>query len=56
MVLPVVGRFLAERHCDGHLRHDGGAAAADQAALDQHDLRAGTRGADGRACRPRPRR
>jgi hypothetical protein len=35
MVLPVVGLFLAHRDCHGHLRHDGRAAAPDQAAIHQ---------------------
>jgi hypothetical protein len=37
MMLRVVGRLFAERDRDRHLRHHGGAAAADQAAIgEQH--------------------
>ena len=34
---PVVRRLRTERHGDGHLRHHGGAAAADQAAVGEQD-------------------
>src|SRR5438270_4657037 len=34
---PLVGAFLAERRGDRHLRHDRGAAAADEALVDQQD-------------------
>ena len=38
MMAPVVGRLFAERHRDRHLRHHGGAAASDQAAVGEQDL------------------
>ena len=48
VVAPVVGRLRAERHRDRHLRHHGGAAAADQAAVGEQDAAAGARGLDRR--------
>ncbi len=46
VVRPVVGRLVAQRHGDRHLRHHGGAAAADQAAVDQEHVAAGARRLD----------
>ena len=43
MMVPVVGRFLAERGRHRHLRHHGGAAASDQAAIGEQDVRAAAR-------------
>ena len=48
VVAPVVGDFLAERDRDRHLRHDGGAAAPDQAAVGEKDAAAGARRLDRR--------
>ncbi len=48
MVAPMVRRLGAERHGDRHLRHHGGAAAPDQAAIGQEDARAGARRLDRR--------
>ena len=43
MVGPVVGRLLAERDRDGHLRHHRRAAAPDQAAVGEQHARTGAR-------------
>jgi hypothetical protein len=43
---PVVRRLRAERDGDRHLRHHGRAATPDQAAVDEHDRRAGARRLD----------
>ncbi len=48
MIFPVIRRLFAERRGDRHLRHDGGAAAPDQAAVRQHDRSSGFRGFEGR--------
>jgi hypothetical protein len=48
MMAPVVGRLLAERCRDRHLRHHGGAAASDQAAVGEQDFAAVTRRLDRR--------
>ena len=48
VVLPVVGFLLAHRHRHGHLRHDGCAPPADEAAVGKDDLRAGAGGLEGR--------
>ncbi len=48
MVTPVIGRLLAQRDRDGHLRHHGGAAAPDQAAVEQEHRGAAPRRLDGR--------
>ena len=48
MILPRVRRFLAERARHRHLRHHGGAAAADQAAIGQQHMRAVARRLDRR--------
>ena len=45
---PVVRRLRTERDGDGHLRHHGGAAAADQAAVGEQHAAAGARGLDRR--------
>jgi len=37
----VVRRLFAERHGHRHLRHDGGTAATDEAAIDEQRLGAG---------------
>src|SRR5258708_11510468 len=41
MIRPMIRRLRTERDCDRHLRHHGGAAAADQAAV--HQQHPGTR-------------
>ena len=48
VVAPVVGRLGPERGRNRHLRHHGGAAAADQAALGEHDVYPRARGRDRR--------
>src|ERR1700730_17324798 len=48
MILPSVRRFLAKRHRHSHLRHHGGAAAADQASVGEQHLRAAARRLDRR--------
>ena len=48
VVAPMVGRLRAERDRDRHLRHDGGAAAPDQAAVDEKDAAARARRLDRR--------
>jgi hypothetical protein len=48
MMAPVVGRLRAERDRHRHLRHDGGAAAADQAAIGEEDAATRARGLDRR--------
>jgi hypothetical protein len=48
MKAPVVRRLRTECHGDGHLRHHGGAAAADQAAVGEQDTAASARGFDRR--------
>jgi hypothetical protein len=55
VVAPMVGDFFAERHRDRHLRHDGGAAAPDQAAVGEKDAAAGARGLDRRIHAGTPR-
>ena len=46
MMRPVIGRLGAERNRDRHLRHHGGAAAPDQAAVGEQHVAAGARGLD----------
>ena len=48
VVAPVVGRLLAERDRHRHLRHHGGAAAPDQAAVGHEHRGAGARRLDRR--------
>ncbi len=48
MILPVIGRLLAQGHGDRHLRHHRGAAAADEAAIDEQDIGARLIGRDRR--------
>ena len=48
VIAPVVRRLRAERDRDRHLRHHGGAAAADQAAVGEQHAAAGARGLDRR--------
>ena len=48
VMVPVVRRLRAERDRDCHLRHHGGAAAADQAAVGEQHVSAGARGLDRR--------
>ena len=43
---PVIRRLRAERDRDRHLRHDGGAAASDQAAVEQEHTATCARGLD----------
>ena len=46
VIAPMVRRLGAERDGNRHLRHHGGAAAADQASVDQQHLTAGAGGLD----------
>jgi hypothetical protein len=48
MMLPVVRRLSAQGYGDRHLRHHGGAAAADQATVGEQHLAAGARRLDRR--------
>jgi len=47
VVTPVVVRLRAQGHGHGHLRHDGRAAPADEAAIGKQYAATGVRGLDG---------